>query len=81
MDICGRLQEQRQPLGAGARPIGIDGVVDRPNFNRAILCGGNAAGQFQCVVEVFGFEHVIATGDLRGLGEWAVGNRRRVRAT
>jgi hypothetical protein len=74
VDIRGWLQQQRQPLGVGARPLAIDGVEDRPNLDRAVSGRGDVARQSQRVVEVFGFEHVIAAGDLGGLGERAVGD-------
>ncbi|BCI91173.1 hypothetical protein NIIDMKKI_63790 [Mycobacterium kansasii] len=43
-----------------------------------MLGGGNAACETQRLIKVFGFEHVIAAGHFRVLGEWAVGDDRRV---
>ena len=77
---CRRLEQQGQPTVAHrlARREVLD---DWPDLDRAVLRGGDVARQCQCLIEVFGFEHVVAARHLGAFRERAVGDRRRVGST
>ena len=77
----GRFHEQREPLIAARLASRLDRVDRGPHLHRTVLGDRDVSRESQCLVQVLGFEYVVAARDLGAFGERSVGDDGCVRTT